>query len=124
MRKHPALAALQKASRGLRMPSEEDAPFAAFLWEDDGGELTATRLRQLAGVPEGVGVAEDSLEGLWRTVPAEDREQFQRLRQAIAQQLAGMKVFRVGDEPHKDVYLVGQTPDGKLAGPKTSVVET
>src|SRR5262249_1309367 len=110
MRKHPALQALPRASRGLRMPSEEDAPFAAFLWEDDGGaELTATRLRHWAGVREGVGVEEDSLEGLWRPVPAEDKEQFQRLRQAIGQQLSGVKVFRVGDEPHKDVYIVGQT---------------
>src|SRR5262249_7564219 len=101
----------------------EDAPFEAFLW-DDGGELTASRLRQLAGVPEGVGVEEDSLEGLFRTVPAEDREQFQRLRQALGQHLSGVKGFRVGDEPQKDVYIVGQTPDGKLAGLKTSVVET
>ena len=124
MKKHPTLVALQRASRGLRMPSEEDAPFEAFLWEDDGGELTATRLRQLAGVPEGVGVEEDSLEGLWRTVPAEDKEKFERLRQAIQQQLSGVRVFRVGDEPQKDVYIVGQTPDGKLAGLKTSVVET
>jgi Nuclease A inhibitor-like protein len=30
----------------------------------------------------------------------------------------------VGDEPHKDVYIVGQTHDGKLARLKTSVVET
>ena len=123
MRKHPALVALQKASRGMRMPSEEDAPFEAFLW-DDGADLTAGRLQHLAGQPEGVGVEEDTLEGQWRTVPAEDREQFQRLRQAIAQHLSGVKVFRVGDEPHKDVYLVGRTPDGKLAGLKTSVVQT
>src|SRR5262245_43848625 len=98
MRKHPVLAALQRASRGLRMPSEEDAPFEAFVW-DDGAELTARRLLQLAGLPEGVGVEEDTLEGLWRAVPAEDREEFERLRQAIGQQLTGVKVFRVGDEP-------------------------
>jgi hypothetical protein len=33
-------------------------------------------------------------------------------------------VYRVGDEPEKDVFIVGQTKDGHLAGLKTTVVET
>jgi histidine triad (HIT) family protein len=115
--------ALQKASKGLQLPSESDAPFQAFLW-DDGGELTHERLLQLAHRPKGTAVEEDTLEGLFRTVPAEDRATFQGLQQAIQQQLLGVKVFRVGDEPEKDVYIVGGTRDGKLAGLKTSVVET
>jgi hypothetical protein len=123
MKKHPAVDALQKASRGLLMPSESDAPFQALLW-DAGGDLTAERVLQLARQPTGTAVEEDTLEGLFRTVPAEDRGTFQKLQQVIQEQLAGVKVFRVGDEPEKDVYIVGKTRDGKLAGLKTSVVET
>ena len=35
--------ALKKAAKGLRMPSETDAPFDAFAWAD-AGELTADRM--------------------------------------------------------------------------------
>jgi histidine triad (HIT) family protein len=123
MRKHPAVDALQKASRGLSMPSESDAPFEVCLW-DGGGDLTGDRLLQLAHQPTGTAVEEDTLEGLFRTVPAEDRGPFQKLQQVIQQQLSGVRVFRVGDEAEKVVYIVGQTRDGNLAGLKTSVVET
>jgi hypothetical protein len=123
MKKHPAVEALEKASKGLEMPSESDAPFQAFLW-NDGGEITPERLPQLAHLPKGAAVEEDTLDGLFRTVPAEDRGKFQKLRQAIQEQLSGVKVFRVGEESEKTVYIVGKTRDGRLAGLKTSVVET
>jgi hypothetical protein len=42
----------------------------------------------------------------------------------LQQQLPRIKVFRVGDEREKDVYILGGTKEGKLAGLKTSVVET
>jgi hypothetical protein len=35
-----------------------------------------------------------------------------------------VKVYEVGDEPEKRVYVVVKTLDGKRAGIKTSVVET
>jgi hypothetical protein len=40
------------------------------------------------------------------------------------EQLSGVKVFKVGDEAERQVYLVGQAPDGRWAGLKTTVVET
>jgi hypothetical protein len=121
--KHPAVEALWNASKGLRMPSETDVPFEPFLW-DDGGDMTAERLPQLARIAEGATVEEDTIDNLWRTVPSEDRAKFQKLVQAIEEQLSGVKVFRVGNEPAQDIYIVGKTKDGKLAGLKTSVVET
>jgi hypothetical protein len=33
-------------------------------------------------------------------------------------------VYKVGDEPEKDVYIVGMTNDRQWAGLKTTVVET
>jgi hypothetical protein len=59
------------------------------------------------------------------TVPAEDRPKFDRLRKAIQEQLAGVKVYKVGDEAERTVvYVVGRTKDGKWAGLRTTVVET
>jgi hypothetical protein len=35
-----------------------------------------------------------------------------------------VKVYKVGDDSEKEVYIVGKTLDGKWAGLKTNVVET
>jgi histidine triad (HIT) family protein len=124
MAKHPAVDALQKASKGLSMPSESDAHFEAFLWDKAGDKLTQDQVVNLAGADEGTAVEEDTLDGLFRTVPSEDKARFQKLAAAIQQQLSGVKVYKVGDEAERDVYIVGKTTDGKGAGLKTSVVET
>ena len=105
------------------MPSETDAPFEAFAW-DDIGDLTPDRLLQLAGQPKGTAVEESSLDDLFATVPSEDKGKFQKLRQAIEEQLSGVKVYKVGDEAEREVYIVGKAKDGRWAGLKTTVVET
>jgi hypothetical protein len=46
------------------------------------------------------------------------------LRQAIQGQLAGVKVYKIGDGAERDVYVVGKAEEGRLAGLKTTVVET
>jgi hypothetical protein len=106
-----------------RCSGQSDAPLQAFQW-DDAGDLTPDRLRQLAHAPKGAAVEEGSLDDLLGTVPQEDEASFQKLRQAIQEQLSGVKVYTVGDEPERQVYIVGKTRDGKWAGLKTSVVET
>ncbi len=118
-----AVEALRDASKGLQMPSESDAPFEAFAW-DDGGDLTRDRLLTLARQPEGTAVEESSLGDLFATVPSEDRGKFQKLRQAIEGQLTGAKVYKIGDEAERAVYIVGKAKDGHWAGLKTTVVET
>jgi histidine triad (HIT) family protein len=125
MKKQPgtAVEALTKASKGLQMPSETDAPFAAFAWED-ANELTRDRLLRLAHQPKGTAVEESSLTDLFRTIPSEDRAKFQKLRQVLQDQLTGVRVYKVGDEPERQVYIVGRAKDGKWAGLKTTVVET
>jgi hypothetical protein len=123
VKKHPAVDALKKASKGLLFPSESEAPLEPFLWED-GGKLTKDQLRELTGAEEGAAVEELSLDDLLQTVPSEDRPKFDKLASAVKQQVSGVKVYKVGDEPERAVYVVGKTPDGKWAGLKTSVVET
>ena len=121
--KNPTLEALTKASKGLLFPSESDAPLQPFLWKD-GAKLTAERLLELAGAEAGTGVEETTLADLLPTVPPEDKASFDQLAQVLKEQLSGIKVYKVGDEAEREVYIVGRTKDGQWAGLKTSVVET
>jgi histidine triad (HIT) family protein len=122
--KHPVVAELEKAAKGLMFPSESDAPMNPFLWEGSGDKLNQDRLRQLAQVEKGTTVETLSLEDVLKTVPSEDQPKFQKLIDTIKQQLSGVKVYKLGDEPERQVFVVGKTADGHLAGLKTTVVET
>jgi hypothetical protein len=122
-KKHPVVEALQKASKGLQFTSETEAGFEPFLWQD-GDKLTRQRLLELAGAEKGTAVEEDTLERFFHGVPPEDKAKFDKLAKALQGQLSDIEVYKVGDEPEKDVYIVGKTKDGKLAGLKTTVVET
>ena len=75
-------------------------------------------------MPKRAAVEETTLDDLLSTVPEEDRPQFDKLAAAVKQQLSGVKVYKVGDDPERQVYVVGKTSDGKWAGLKTKVVET
>jgi hypothetical protein len=119
----PVLDALAKASKGLLYTSETDAPFEPFAWKD-GDKLTEDRLLELAGAESGTGVEQTSLDEFFRLVPSEDQPEFQKLAAALKSQLSGINVYKVGDEPEKQVYVVGKAPDGRWAGLRTTVVET
>jgi hypothetical protein len=121
--KNPTLDALKKASKGLLWPSESDAPLEPFVWQD-GDKLTHEKLLQLAGAEEGTGVEETTLAAILRTISPEDKAQFDPLVKMLKEQLSGVKVYKIGDEPEKEVYIVGKTKDGGWAGLKTTVVET
>jgi hypothetical protein len=121
--KNPPLEALQKASEGLLFPSESDAPLEPFLWQD-GAKLSHERLLELAGAEAGTAVEETTLADLLRTVPPEDKSKFDKLAQTLQEQLSGVKVYKIGEEAEKDVYIVGKTKGGQWAGLKTTVVET
>jgi hypothetical protein len=40
------------------------------------------------------------------------------------EQLTGIKVYKIGEEAEKKVYIAGKTADGRWAGLMTTVVET
>jgi hypothetical protein len=66
----------------------------------------------------------DTLDDFFRTVPPEDKVKFDELAKTLQEQLSSIKVYKIGDEAEKEVYVVGKTTDGHWAGIKTSVVET
>jgi histidine triad (HIT) family protein len=123
MKKEPVLDALRKASKGLRYTSETDAPLQPFVW-DEGDELTKQRLRKQVGATPDMAVEEKTLYSFLRAVPSADKAKFQKLAQVLKQQLSGIKVYKVGEEAEKSVYIVGKTKNGRWAGLKTTVVET
>jgi Nuclease A inhibitor-like protein len=61
---------------------------------------------------------------LLRTIPPEDKAKFDKLAKVLQEQLSGIKVYKVGDEAEREVYIVGKAKDGRWAGLKTTVVET
>jgi hypothetical protein len=69
-------------------------------------------------------VEEETLDDFFHAVPPEDKAKFDKLAQTLKAQLSGVKVYKVGDEAEKQVFVVGKTADGQLAGLKTTVVET
>jgi histidine triad (HIT) family protein len=115
---------LTKASKGLLFPSESEAPLEPFAWEDAPDKLTDKQVLKLAGAEEGTTVEQMTLADLLRAVPPEYKAEFNNLAQALQEQLSGIKVYKVGDEAEKDVYLVGKTEGGPWAGLETTLVET
>ena len=122
-KKSSALSELKKASKGLVFTSETDAPLEPFVWSET-GKLTHERLLELAGAEEGTAVEEMSLEEFFRAVPAEDKAEFDQLAKVLKEQLSGVKVYKIGDEAERQVFIAGQTPEGQWTGLKTTVVET
>jgi hypothetical protein len=117
------LDALRKAAKGLLFTSETDAPLKPFVWEGGPDKLSNKDVVKLAG-EEDADVEQQSLDDFFRVVPPEDKPKFDELAKVLKEQLADIKVFKVGDEAEKNAYIVGKTKDGKWAGLKTTVVET
>jgi hypothetical protein len=123
MKQDPVVDALRKASQGLQFVSETEADFEPFVWKE-GSQLTYERLLTLSGAEPGTPVEEITLDDFFRAVPSEDKARFQKLTKALQEQLSAIKVYKLGEEAEKDVYIVGKSKDGRWAGLKTSVVET
>ena len=122
-KKPPVLAALQEAVKGLLYVSETEAELEPFVW-DEAGDLTHDRLVALAGAAKGTVAEEAPLGTFFRTISAEDRPKFAKLTNLLQKELIGAKVYKVGADAEKLMYVVGRTRDGTWAGLKTTVVET
>ncbi|MCG6135131.1 MAG: nuclease A inhibitor family protein [Nostoc sp. LLA-1] len=125
---------LKQASDSLLMMSESEYPFEVFLWAGEAQEpLTNQKLLQLTGHPPETPVEEVELDYVFRNC-AEEKEwhdeiqkqnvpKFKSLVKTLKDNLTDIKVYRIGTISI-DVYIVGKTPSGDLAGIFTKVVET
>jgi hypothetical protein len=111
MKKTENLSGLQKASEGLLLPSETDAPFEAFEWPGEQGKPDKTRVVELAGGATGTPVKVKSLDAFFKDATAEqdwhdeqEQEQVQRFQQLVRtlkETLADAKVLQLGKGPRK-----------------------
>jgi hypothetical protein len=121
---------LTQASQGLLMPSESEYPFEVFVWEDV--ELTPQKILELTNYPPATLIEEVELDYFFRNVAGEkdwhdeiqkeNVAKFQNLVQVIKDNLAELRVYRIGTI-EVNVYIVGKTNDG-VAGLATKVIET
>lgn len=121
---------LTQASQGLLMPSESEYPFEVFIWA--GAELISEKILELTHYPPATSIEEVELDYFFRNVinqkdwhdkiQKENVAKFQNLVQVIKDNLAEIRVYRIGTI-EVNVYIVGKTNDG-LAGLATKVIET
>ncbi len=113
------LTLLRNAIRGLLYPSETDAPFEPFVWE--AAENSAASVTRFAKEAARNPCRSLSLDEFLNVLNQE--KPFQVLRATLENALEGIVVYRYGSvEP--TYYLVGKDSSGRLAGLKTSAVET
>ncbi|GGG30576.1 sugar-non-specific nuclease inhibitor NuiA-like protein [Pontibacter amylolyticus] len=125
---------LKKATDGLLMMSETDAPFEFYHAENFRDEkLDKDTVLRLAAMPAEYPFEELELGYFFRNMAQARPEngdagmqqatRFQHLEKKLHELLQDVKVYRVG-ETQKLVLILGRTPDGEIAGLKTMVVET
>nr|2O3B_B Chain B, Sugar-non-specific nuclease inhibitor [Nostoc sp. PCC 7120 = FACHB-418] len=124
---------LKQASDGLLFMSESEYPFEVFLWEGSAPPVTHEIVLQQTGHGQDAPFKVVDIDSFFSraTTPQdwyEDEEnavvaKFQKLLEVIKSNLKNPQVYRLG-EVELDVYVIGETPAGNLAGISTKVVET
>ncbi|PMB24979.1 nuclease A inhibitor family protein [Fischerella thermalis] len=127
-------AKLQRAADGLLMPSESEFPFESVQWQISQQEpITSKKILEFTEHPLDVPVEVVDLDYFFRNVAVEkewhdeqqkeDVKKYQKLVETIKSNLSDVQVYRVG-RINIDVYIVGKTQSGNLAGLSTKLVET
>ncbi|WP_341528158.1 nuclease A inhibitor family protein [Nostoc sp. UHCC 0302] len=124
----------KKAAHGLFMLSESEHPFIPFIWSIPAQEdLNFKKILELTNHPQDLQIETIELDYLFRNCIQEkdwhDEQQkrnvvkYRELVETIKSHLTDIKVYRIGSI-NIDVYIVGKTEEGNLAGLETKVVET
>ncbi|MEA5621184.1 nuclease A inhibitor family protein [Cronbergia sp. UHCC 0137] len=123
---------LKQATDGLMMMSESEYPFKVIFWEEK-EPLTTQKILQLTNHPQESPIEEVELEYFFRNcafekewhdeIQKEEVKKFQFLLASLNDNLKEIKVYRVGTISI-DVYIIGKTVNGDLAGVSTTVIET
>ncbi|HEX2188930.1 MAG TPA: nuclease A inhibitor family protein [Longimicrobiaceae bacterium] len=125
---------LERAAEGLLFVSETESQFEYVELPGAGeGALTPDGVRAALGEPEGTPVSELTLDRFLAghveeadpadPVARENVARFAALKQALAECLSGVTVFRVGDVQVR-YYALGRAPGGGVAGLAASALET
>lgn len=128
------IAKLKQAANDLLMISESEYPFEVFSWDGQAQEdLTNEKLLELTRHPPDTSIATVDIDDFFRNC-AQEKEwhdetqkenvhKFQLLVKTLKENLTNIQVYRLG-AVNIDVYLIGATSSGDLAGISTKLVET
>ncbi|MDJ0797858.1 MAG: nuclease A inhibitor family protein [Calothrix sp. MO_167.B12] len=123
---------LKNASDGLLWLSESDYPFETVLWSSMENLTNDKLLQKFKRSPDTLVEVRDidrffaraTTESDWHDQSEKvEVEKYRQLVEILKTNLTDIKVYRVG-EIEIDVYIIGKTPDGSIAGLSTMVVET
>lgn len=125
---------LEKLVNGLEFPSERDFPLQTCEWDWQVDQpFTIADLCSLQQIAPDTPIKAVSLATFFQPVTKEEswhntneRKQVKRFRELVTwleKFLHEPKVYKVG-RVEMDVYILGGTRDGKLAGVTTKVIET
>lgn len=120
---------LESAANGLLMMSESDYPFDYFTTTVKA--VDEELILKLAGKPAGTVIEKITIDYLLRnmsdpqsgSVSPEIAQRFAGLSAALKSELSGLEVYRVG-EVQVDVFILGATSEGLIAGMRTKLIET
>lgn len=127
-----SLEQLRQLTEGLYFVSESDAPLTVVSYQAPAGPLDGPELLKLLNLPADTPVQEQELTYFLRNHTADDgvlgnvdlANRFKALQMYMKQELDEAKVYRVGQGPQLEAYALGRTAGGKLAGFKTTLIET
>lgn len=130
--KNEIITKLSNASDGLLWLSESEYPFEIIMWED-ATDLTADKLLQQLEKPSDTPVQTTDVDRFFApAIASEDWhneeqkaevEQYRKLVDELKTNLTDIQVYCVG-EVEIDIYIIGKTSDGSIAGVSTMAVET
>jgi hypothetical protein len=122
---------LKQASDGLLCMSESDYPFEVFHWEaqEPTAETVIQQTNHTLDTPVEVVQLDDFFQNATQEQDWHNEEErktvkrYQALVETLKTNLSDIQVYRLGTT-EIDVYIVGKTPSGDLAGLSTKLVET
>lgn len=122
---------LTEASEDLYWVSEADYPFEVIVWND--GNLSEQYLLERLGYPPNFPVKQIEIDDFFQWAVQEqdwqddiekaEVKQYQILVETLKANLTDLRVYKLG-ETELEIYILGKTPSGEIAGLSTKVVET
>ncbi|MBD2019502.1 nuclease A inhibitor family protein [Leptolyngbya sp. FACHB-36] len=126
------LTRLQTTIEGLQWMSESDYPFEVCYWQDCDGDMAPEKLLELTQHEGNAAIELRDIDSFfeWATQPQEwhspEEQEAVKKYQALVRlikQLSDPNVYRIG-QINLDIYILGKTEEGAIAGVKTKAVET
>lgn len=122
---------LTEASENLYWISEADYPFEVIVWNED--NLSEQNLLEKFGYPADFPIKTIDIDEFFKSAVQEqdwqdeiekaEVKQYKILVETLTENLTDLRVYKLG-ETEFDIYILGRTPSGEIAGLSTKAVQT